>query len=478
VKLKALLRGLEVVVKGSKEGEITGISADSKTVSPGNLFIAKSPQYIPEALNGGASAIVTDFYDPFIHVPQLIVEKPSRWESILASRYYSYPSRELLTVGITGTKGKTTTSYLIWHLLNSLGKKSGLIGTVETIVGEERKASTLTTHFPIYNQKLLREMVTKGCTAVSLEISSHGLEQNRVGEIEFDLALFTNLYPDHLDYHKTVEEYAAAKQKLFQQLDKSKKKSKRAFFNADNPWTHFMKEGLQTPHWTFGIEQAADVQASDLRFEASRTTFLVTFQGVTHRFSIPLMGRFNVYNALGAIGIGLHLGASLLQISDSLNQFTAVPGRLEPVVNGKGIAVFVDYAHTGEALDNVLGTLREAAPRRILCVFGCGGDRDPLRRSGMAKAAERWADLAIVTSDNPRSESPQAIIEEILRNFSTPAKAIVEPDRVSAIHRAITLAQPGDLVLIAGKGHEKIQIFAHQTIPFDDVLVAKEALQK
>jgi UDP-N-acetylmuramoyl-L-alanyl-D-glutamate--2,6-diaminopimelate ligase len=303
---------------------------------------------------------------------------------------------------------------------------------------------------------------------VSFEVSSHGLDQNRVENIDFDVGVFTNLYPDHLDYHSTMQEYAAAKKKLFAKV-------KRGIFNADNDWSASMREGC-AQSWTFGLEKEADLRAVDVQFDAFGTTFFVNGQ----KFQISLLGRFNVYNALGAIAVGLHLGATLSQIAAILASFQTAPGRLERVLNDRGVWVFVDYAHTGEALENVLTSLREIARKRLICVFGCGGkpNRDPQRRVQMAKAAEKLADVAIITSDNPRSEEPASICQQILQAFQDPTKPIVEVNRKEAIFRAIDMAEAEDIVLIAGKGHEKVQQFAHQTIPFDDVLVAKEALQK
>ncbi len=474
MKLKALLRGLKgIEVKGSKEISITGLTADSRTAAPGNLFIARKgsayngAEFIPKALEAGAIAIVTDFYDPFCKATQVLVERPETLEPLLASRFYGAPSKELFVVGVTGTKGKTTTTYLIHHLLNGLKIKTGLVGTVETILGEERRPSSLTTHSAIENQRLLKEMATKGCKAVSFEVSSHGLEQNRVEEISFDVGLFTNLYSDHLDYHPTMEAYASAKRKLFANV-------KKAIFNADDPWTPYMQEGCKSPIWTFGIEKDATFRAMNVQFDESGTTFFVEKQ----RFSLPLMGRFNVYNALGAIAIGRHMGADLVQIAHILSSFQTAPGRLEQVMNDRNIWVFVDFAHTGEALENVLVTLREIARKRVICVFGSGGNRDPQRRTQMGKAAEKYADVGIITSDNPRNEDPLSICQQIRNAYQDPSKPILEIDRQAAISLAIGMAEAEDIVLIAGKGHEKVQKFAHQTIPFDDVAVAKEALQK
>lgn len=473
-----MIKGLEFgEIKGSKEVEITGISADSRTVAPGNLFLAKKggtydgSQFIHQAVGAGASAIATDIYDPFLKQTQWIYPRIGEIEAKIAARYYGDPSKELFLVGVTGTKGKTTTSYLVKHLLDGLGKSCGLIGTVETVIGANRFYSTLTTHDAIANQKMLREMVLKGCKAASMEISSHGLAQGRVDEIEFDVAIFTNLYPDHLDYHKDMDDYASAKRKLFA------KAGERAILNADSDFFAYMSKGCKAPVLTFGVEKEADIQASGIVFTAARTDFEVSYRGKRCSFTTGLIGRYNVYNLLGAIGVGIHLGAELEQISSILSHFRTVPGRLEAVPNERGIQVFVDYAHNGEALENVLKALKEIAPKRVIVVFGCGGNRDPARRTNMAKMAEKWSDLAIVTSDNPRQEDPNEICRQILSGFKDLKKTLLEPDRKKAIHLAVSIANKDDIVIIAGKGHEKIQIFAHQTIPFDDVEISKQALQ-
>jgi len=476
MKLKLLMKGLsQIEAMGSKEVEITGISSDSRMVAPGNLFIAKKgtvcdgAQFIAQAVASGAAAIVTDFYDPCLKKTQLIVEQPSLWEAELASRYYQNPSKDLFVAAVTGTKGKTTTTYLLKHLLDGLNKKCGLVGTVETIVGDCRFASSLTTHDVIYNQKILREMILKQCEAVAFEVSSHGLDQERVGKIEFDVAVFTNLYPDHLDYHKTMEDYASAKKRLFTRAD-------QIVLNADSPWADFMrgdKEAL-----SFGIENKADVRGFDIQLDRNQTTFWVDFQGTKERFTSSLIGHFNVYNLLGAISVGLRLGATLEKMSSIFATFGSVPGRLQLAGEAKGVKVFVDHAHTGESLDLALQALRGAGMQKLLVVFGCGGNRDPRRRDGMAKAAEKWADTVIVTNDNPRQEDPQEICRQIFLGFQHPEKVLVELDRKSAIHMAIAMAASGDIVLVAGKGHEKVQIFAHQTVAFDDVLVAQAALSR
>lgn len=458
MKLKSLIKGLDLVVKGGKEVDITGLSSDSRTVSPGNLFIAKKgetydgAQFIGQAVNAGASVIATDIYDPFLNLPQIIHPNLPAIEPHLAARYFGYPSEDLFVIGVTGTKGKTTTTYLIKHLLDGLGILSGLIGTVDTMIGNNCFFSSLTTHDVISNQKWLKEMVQKGCKGAVLEVSSHGLAQGRVDEIGFDLGVFTNLYPDHLDYHRTMEAYAAAKAKLFAKVD-------QAILNADSPWSLFMGKGF-----TFGIEKG-DIRAEQIQFTSSGTEF--TVEGC--RFRSPLIGRFNVYNCLAAIAVAIQTGASLIQIRDLLNTFGSVPARLERIGN-----VFIDFAHTGEALENVLQTLKEISRGKVIVVFGCGGNRDPQRRIHMARAADTWADISIITNDNPRKEDPQEIARQIIKEFRK--APMVELDRRKAIEKAIEMAGPEDLVLIAGKGHERTQIFAHQTVPFDDAAIVKEII--
>ena len=467
MKLRQLLKGVDgIVVRGSQEVEITGIASDSRMVAPGYLFIARpgdkhdGRQYVGQAIDSGAKAVVLDGYDPFISATQVICERSKSMEALLAARFYGHPSEKLFVVGVTGSKGKTTTTYLTRHLLEGLQSPCGLISTVETMLGKSRFFSTMTTQDPIFNQKALKEMAAEGCKAAVLEVSSHGLDQGRVEQIAFDVGIFTNLYPDHLDYHKTVENYAAAKAKLFEAV------TGVSVFNADSPWAAFMqkdKKGI-----SIGIDSSADLRADNIAMTELGVEFFV--QGV--RFRSCLLGRFSVYNLLSAIGVGVIRGASLAEISRVLESFPGVPGRLERVPNTRGIHVLVDYAHTGESLDQVLRLLRSFAKAKIIVVFGCGGDRDPWRRKSMAMAAEKHADLSIVTTDNSRGENSEAIVREILEGYEYPERVYVELDRKKAIAQAIARAQAGDIVLIAGKGHEKRQIFKDKTVPFDDVAEA------
>lgn len=486
MKLKQLIQGLEIhTVKGSKEIEISGISSDSRRVSPGNLFIAKrgnhldGNQFIELAISNGATAILTEFYNPFLgKITQLIDPGIRELEAKLADRFYRHPSRELFVFAVTGTKGKTTTTYLVKHLLDAIDLPCALIGTIETIIGPKRAFSSLTTHDVATNHKLLRETLDAGSKAVVFEASSHGLQQGRIDQIDLDAALFTKLTPDHLDYHRTMEEYAAAKRHLFSLLDKSNKSNLLAIANGDDEATTALLEGCRAKRLLFGLGPKCDIRAEKISFSPLGTSLEVHYQERSQPFFISLIGRFNVYNLLGAISLGLHLGLTLERMASIFARFQTVPGRMERVPNSQKIHVFVDFAHMGDALDNVLQTLREIARGKIITVFGAGGNRDPARRLGLAKAAEKGSDVSIVTSDNPRKEDPEEICRQILSGFSNTNAVRVEIDRKKAIELAIKIAEPEDIVLIAGKGHERDQIFAHHSIPFDDRAVALAALAK
>jgi UDP-N-acetylmuramoyl-L-alanyl-D-glutamate--2,6-diaminopimelate ligase len=479
MRLKRLLKNLEGIdVKGSKEIDITGLSSNSKTVVPGNLFIAKrglssdGSEFIQEAIDAGASAILTDLYNPFLRkdVVQLITKSVRPLESKIANLFYGEPSKELFAVGVTGTSGKTTTSYMIRHMLQKLLGPVGLIGTVEWIIGLQHLPSTMTTPDVITNHKLLREMKEHDCKAAVMEVSSHALTQGRVDHIDFDIAVFTNLSQDHLDYHKDMQEYAEAKALVFSSL---KTASKWAVINGDSPWSSTMVQNTRGSIFRYGIENPADLLASNIELSEGGMRFTVTYKGESLPFSSRVIGRFNVYNFLAAISVGLLKGYSLKKVLASLSSFAEVPGRLQQVINGKGLHIFVDYSHKPDALENVLMTLSELKKGRLICLFGCGGDRDRGKRPLMGSIAERLSDDVVITSDNPRSEDPQAIIQEILQGISEPATILIEPDRRLAIEKAIASMMPEDILLIAGKGHETYQVTALGKIDFDDRLVAQ-----
>ncbi|KIC76134.1 UDP-N-acetylmuramoyl-L-alanyl-D-glutamate--2,6- diaminopimelate ligase [Neochlamydia sp. EPS4] len=486
MKLKKLLKNISVQeVKGSKEVFITGICANSKVVAPGNLFVAKKGRmddgahYIHEAIEAGASAILTDIFDPSLHfITQIIHPQIPLVEPLLAAHYYQFPSQELFMVGITGTNGKTTTSFLVKHLLDHLKVPCGLIGTIEYIIGKHRYQATRTTPDVISNHKLLREMVLQNCKAAVMEVTSHALDQGRAVNIEYDVAVFTNLTLDHLDYHQSMDNYCQAKQKLFQTLNPEKNKAGKnypctAVINIDSPWHQMMVKGCRAKILTYGLSAAADVQAKNIVLTSLGTDFTIGYGGEEVACHCPLVGRFNIYNCLAAICVGLVRKEPLKKLVEIIASFPAVPGRMQAVYNELGLNIFVDFAHTDDALTNVLECLQEFKQGRIITVFGCGGNRDASKRPKMAQVAEKFSDYCIVTSDNPRSENPQSICQEIARGFNQQNWEI-EIDRYEAIKKAIYMANPADVILIAGKGHEAYQIFSYKTIEFDDRKIAAQ----
>lgn len=487
MKLKKLFKDIKLAqIKGAKDPEITGVCSNSKLLAPGNLFIAKKGMvddgagYINEAVAAGAAAVLTDMYDPSLrNIVQIIHPNPAQVEGIIAASFYKNPSDELFVVGITGTNGKTTTSFLIKYLLDYVDDEykpnhSGLIGTIEYIIGQHRYQAIRTTPDVLSNQKMLREMCNQGCKAAVLEVTSHALDQARVSNIQFDVAVFTNLTLDHLDYHGTMETYCSTKNKLFRSL--SAKQS--AIVNADSSWTQEMIKGCSAKLYTYGIECEADFRAIKIHLTPEGTAFTLVYQDQEFSVEIPLVGRFNVYNCLAAIAASFVRADRLEKILPRLSACPSIPGRLEPVKNALGLKIYVDFAHSGDALKNVLECLQELKTGKIITVFGCGGDRDRLKRPVMAEVAMSYSDLCIVTSDNPRSENPESICREIIAGFKKSKEYLVEIDRRKAILTAIERACPNDIILIAGKGHETTQVFAHKTIEFDDRKVAAQLCEK
>ena len=476
MKLKQLFKNLTVEVKGSKDVEITGICSDSKIICPGNLFIAKrgrssdGNEFVLDACSAGAVAIVTDLYNPFIpKITQVIVENIDKVEEELASRYYGAPSKSLFLAGITGTNGKTTTAYLVHHLLSSKSLSCGLLGTIECIIGEQRLLSTLTTSDVITNSKRLKEMVDKGAKAAVMEVSSHALDQNRVAGLDFDAAIFTNFSQDHLDYHETMKKYLEAKQKLFQIISDPKKV---AIVNIDDPFSKKIVESCEANIITYGTQKHADVHAKEIEMNLEGTRFKLCFQGKECLIKSPLIGLFNVSNVLAAITLALTLKVKPTQIQRKIQSFKGVPGRLEKIKNTKGVHLFVDFAHTEDSLNQMLKILSTIKTGRLITVFGCGGERDKGKRPKMAQVVEAFSDQMIVTSDNPRGEDPRQIASEIVKGFKTNKEALVELDRYQAIERAIFMAKKGDVVVIAGRGHELFQKIQGKQVPFIDSEIA------
>lgn len=479
VKLGSLLEGVkDVVIHGSTEVEIVGLCNHSHNSRPGFLFVAKQgsksrgADFLAEAVEKGAVAVlVEEVREELRGIVQIVSAHAASVESFLADRFYQSPSKRLLTVGVTGTNGKTSSCYLLRHLFQALGKETGLLGTIEWIIKDRVVPSALTTPDLLTTQALFCEMEQAGCSNVVMEVSSHALEQGRVSGIDFSVALYTNLTQDHLDYHKNMEAYALAKAKLFSSLSSES----TAVINIDCPWGSFMKERSHGKVLTYGFSELADVRATDLVLSPQGSSCSITYLEKTVAFRTPLIGKFSIYNCLGVIGVALSLGFALDRVAEIISSFENVQGRLEKVGTAKQI--FVDYAHTEDALKNVLETLKEVASGKLVCVFGCGGDRDRGKRAKMGAVVEQLADRVFITSDNPRSEDPQEIIAEILRGIKDIGKVHVEVDRREAIAQAIQGLSSDDILLIAGKGHENKQIFRDYAIHFDDRIVAKEYCQ-
>jgi UDP-N-acetylmuramyl-tripeptide synthetase len=386
------------------------------------------------------------------------------------------PAEKLDLVGVTGTNGKTTTAYLIDAALRAAGRRVGLLGTVQYRIGDRLANAVRTTPEASDLQALFREMVDAGCQDAVLEVSSHSLALKRVFGCRFKVAVFTNLTRDHLDFHGDMDRYFEAKSHLFDTLLRPEG---RAILNADDDRTRELRSRSRAPVWTFGVERPADIRASSVSLSLEGTRFVAETPQGPVEIRTPLLGRFNVSNLLGALGAALALGIPKEVAARGLGSLAGVPGRLERVVAGQDFTVIVDYAHTDDALKNLLETVRELAPKRVITVFGCGGDRDRTKRPLMGAVASRLSDAVIVTSDNPRSEPPEAILEEIRRGMPPSRGALAEfvVDRREAIARALEMARPGSAVVIAGKGHETVQALRDRSVPFDDRQVVRDILR-
>lgn len=487
-KILSALRPEPVKVTGQADREVTSLTHDSRQVSPGALFVAipsvvpGSPgggaRFVLEAVEKGAVAVITT---EAIDVPRATVILVNDARAALADAaavFYGHPSLQLQTAGVTGTNGKTTTTFLLKHLLDVAERPCGLIGTVRYMVGPRELPAARTTPEASDVQRLLREMRDVSCRAAVMEVSSHALEQDRVRGVEFDAAIFTNLTQDHLDYHGTMEAYFAAKQKLFEHLAAQPHKRGKAVLNIDDRHGRrlFDRFSQEVTTITYGQSSNAMFRAADLRTDLHGTQYSLHAGGKSYLVRLPLFGSFNVYNSLAALAAMHALGHDVRKSVAALKDAPQVPGRLEMVPGPKSFRVFVDYAHTPDALENVLRTVRSLDPGRVLTVFGCGGDRDRAKRGPMGRAAEELSDWCIVTSDNPRSEDPGTICHEITSAMRGKNHEVML-DRRAAIRRAVAIAAPGDIVLIAGKGHEAVQEFSDRKVPFDDVAEAVAAIR-
>src|SRR3954447_6760620 len=459
------------LIPGAADVEITGLAYDDRAVAPGTLFFCvpgftrDGHDFAPDAIARGAAALVVQ--RPLgLGVPEVLVDDVRAAMAPAAARINGDPTADLRAVGITGTNGKTTTAFLVRGLLEAAGRRTGLVGTVSAVVGGEERAMVRTTPEAIELQRMFAEMRDAGDEAVVMEISSHALQLHRADAIHWAVAIFTNLTQDHLVFHPTMEDYFRAKRRLFEAGPEI------AVINVDDPYG--MRLAYDFPDAIrIGIDSMhAQVRARDIESDAGGSRF--TVDGL--ELHSPLPGRFNVLNVLGAVAAVRALGVDDATIAEALTHAVRVPGRFERVDEGQPFAVLVDYAHTPDSLDNVLRAARPLATGRVIVVFGAGGDRDRAKRPLMGAVACEHADVVIVTSDNPRSEDPRAIVGEILKGCG--AGIDVELDRRAAIGRAIGIAEPGDIVVVAGKGHEQGQEFADgRKVPFDDVTVAREALR-
>ncbi|MBP2635133.1 MAG: murE [Firmicutes bacterium] len=491
--LTALLTNPKIY--GQLDKTIEAVAHDSRKVVPGTLFFCVSGvhvdghDYIADAAKRGAIAVVVekDVPDTGDNITVIKVADTRAAMQLMVPYFYDYPGHKLRMIGVTGTNGKTTTTYLIRDILRKAGYKTGLIGTIQTLIDDKALPIKNTTPDVIELQSTLAEMVNSGMNYVIMEVSSHALALNRVAGCEFDTGVFTNMTQDHLDFHQTFENYIDAKAALFRSLTNpnNTKTGKTAVINLDDNAGAIMAKNTACPVISYSAQGKGVLSASDVNVKENGSSFQITGPFGTIDLSLTITGMFNVYNVLAAIGVALSEGVAPDVIKEALESFTSVPGRFELVQAGQPFTVIVDYAHTPDGLENVLKTAKQFAQGKIIVVFGCGGDRDRTKRPIMGRIAVQYGDLVLATSDNPRSEDPQKIlvdvevgIKEALNGETKGKQYEVIADRRQAISRAISLAKPQDVILIAGKGHETYQILHDRTIDFDDRQVAREVIKE
>jgi UDP-N-acetylmuramoyl-L-alanyl-D-glutamate--2,6-diaminopimelate ligase len=467
--------------------EVSAVTYDSRRVSRGSVFVAlrglkaDGAEFAAQATSRGAALVIAEAPRPdAMTVPWLIVSDARLALALLADEFFNHPSQRLKVIGVTGTNGKTTTAYLLAAMLDAAGLRAGLLGTVTYRLGEEEREAARTTPEAPDVQQLLDEMIRQGCASAVMEVSSHALALKRVDAMRFAAGIFTNLTRDHLDFHEDMETYFQAKRRLFEMLPPEAP----GIINLDDPRGASLLEVSQRV-MTFAISRSADVTPGPLEFTLNGLAFDLRTPRGTVQIESRLVGRPNVSNILAAAATAVALDLPLDAIAAGVKALPGVPGRFEVVsAAGDEVTVVVDYAHTDDALRNLLETARPLAPRRLVTVFGCGGDRDKTKRPLMGMVAARLSDVVVITSDNPRSEEPHRIIDEIMRGIPAGAQGSRTPevhaivDRRDAIERAVEQAEPGDLVLIAGKGHEKYQQIGDRVLPFDDGAIARTALER
>lgn len=475
--LSDLLKDVNVKKNAGVGGiKVGGISYDSRKVKPGDVFVcitgfeADGHKYARSAVESGAVAVVAEHDMPTVDVPCIVVKNTRMAMAQMAAAYYDYPFKKFNLIGITGTNGKTTTTYLIKAILEHLGKKVGLIGTNQNMIGDEVIPTTRTTPDSLELMELFDRMASRGAEYVVMEVSSHALALDRVTACTFDVGAFTNITQDHLDFHKTMEEYLAAKSILFNIC-------KNGVINKDDSRSGFLLENAKCDDIiTYGIKSDCDLKADNISLNQDGVEFDISFNGENGRVELPIPGEFSVYNAMTAIGCCLADGFALKDVIDGLHSAKGVKGRIE-IVNtpGTDYTVIIDYAHTPDGLLNVINAIRGFAKGRIVTLFGCGGDRDATKRPIMGKIAGELSDFCVVTSDNPRTEDPEKIIEQVVEGVKeTDCEYVVITNRFLAIEYALDHAQKNDIILLAGKGHETYQVLGTDTIQFDE----REIVQK
>lgn len=475
MKLSELLANISGEIPAGLAGrEITGMTSDSRRVLPGAVFVcitgfaADGHDYAASAVEKGAAAVVCE---RDLGLPcQILVPDTHAAYSRMAANWYGNPSRRLRLIGVTGTKGKSTVSYLIKSILAAAGKKVGLIGTIQNEIGDEVLPADKTTPDALELEELFSRMAAAGCEYCVMEVSSHALDQNRIGDTHYEVAVFTNLSHEHLDYHGTMENYYQAKKKLFSACD-------TAVINLDDNWGKRLAGEVSCPVLGFSLEGAGALNAFDVSHRVDAVDFRYAYRNVESRLHFGMPGNFSVKNALAAMGACLSLGVCLNTITGTLSVISGARGRNEILPTGMDFTVISDYAHSPDAMENILSALKETVRGRLVCLFGCGGDRDRTKRPLMGAAAANWSDYVYVTSDNPRTEDPEAIIAEILPGIEgrgVPYEVIV--NRREAIFRAVETALPGDTIVLCGKGHEDYQIIGHEKFHFDEREIVAEAV--
>ena len=477
MKLTELAKSLPNPAQVCGQAEITGLTCDSRKVSPGDLYFClpglrvDGHSFAQQAADKGAAALVVERKLP-VELPQVLVEDARAAMSYMAQCFYGYPARGMRGVGITGTKGKTTTSFLVREIARHAGYKVGLMGTVCTSIGDKEEPASLTTPDPIDVQSLLARMRDAGCDFYVMEVSAHALDLRKLVGMQFDQGVFTNFSQDHLDYFGTMETYRKAKEKFFTPFY-----LKHAVVNADDEAAPHMLGKVETT--TFGVSKPADAYANDIEIHESGVSFVLSWKDVRLPLHLHISGIFNVYNSMAAAVACLEMGMDPGKVKEGLEAVTVVPGRIEPLPTHTPYRVILDYAHSPASLESILKTIREFTRGRLICLFGCGGGRDKEKRPIMGEISGRLADFSILTSDNPRLEQPMDILNAIEAGIKpTGAPYVVIENRREAIRYAMQMGKPGDVIVLAGKGHETYQDIGGQKLPFDEKVVVRELLHE